>query len=217
MSTKALLSLLLPPVAYDSQQPRLAAELTAEGNALDATGASASNVLNAIAPFFANDLLTDWERVLNLTPGDDDGYQQRLDRVLIKLSETGGISIPYFITLASRIGYTITIDELQPFRAGENRCGDTIYIADIIFTWRVNVYGLDVPLYYFRAGTSRTGERLMTLGDQILESTLKELKPAHTFCYFLYESEMTYPLYLDGSFALDGGQAMTGFVEKETD
>lgn len=217
MSTKALLSLLLPPVAYDSQQPRLAAELTAEGNTLDATGVSASNVLNAIAPFFANDMLTDWERVLNLTPGDDDGYQQRLDRVLIKLSETGGISIPYFITLASRIGYTITIDELQPFRTGENRCGDTIYIADIIFTWRVNVYGLDVPLYYFRAGTSRTSERLMTLGDQILESTLNELKPAHTFCYFLYESEMTYPLYLDGSFALDGGQAMTGFVEKETD
>lgn len=214
MSTRTLLSLLLPPVAYDSQQPRLVAELTAEGNAFDATAQSAENVLNAVAPFFAGDLLADWERVLNLTPGDNDGYQQRLDRVLIKLSEMGGLSIPYFITLASRIGYTITIDELQPFRTGENRCGDTLYIADIIFTWRVNVYGLDVPLYYFRAGTSRTGERLMTLGDQILESTLNDLKPAHTFCYFLYESEMVSPLYLDGSFVLDGGQPMTGYVEK---
>ncbi|HBR2118686.1 TPA: phage tail protein, partial [Klebsiella quasipneumoniae subsp. similipneumoniae] len=74
-----------------------------------------------------------------------------------------------------------------------------------------------VPLYYFRAGTSRVGERLMTLGDKVLETTFNELKPAHTLCYFLYESEMTWPLYLDGSFALDGEQPMTGFVEKTTD
>ena len=57
----------------------------------------------------------------------------------------------------------------------------------------------------------------MTLGDKVLETTFNELKPAHTLCYFLYESEMTWPLYLDGSFALDGEQPMTGFVEKTTD
>lgn len=216
-NAKSLLSLLLPPVAYDTQQPALSAELSAEGSAFDATDESANNALNAVAPFFADNLLTDWERVLDVTPNEDDGYQQRLDRVLIKLSEIGGLSISYFINMASRISYTITIDELQPFRAGSNRCGDTLYIEDVIYTWRVNVYGLAVPLYYFRAGISRVSERLMTLGDKVLETTFNDLKPAHTFCFFLYESEMTYPLYLDGSFVLDGEQSLTGYVEKATD
>lgn len=216
-NAKSLLSLLLPPVAYDTQQPALSAELSAEGSAFDATDESANNALNAVAPFFADNLLTDWERVLDVTPNEDDGYQQRLDRVLIKLSEIGGSSISYFINMASRISYTITIDELQPFRAGSNRCGDTLYIEDVIYTWRVNVYGLAVPLYYFRAGISRVSERLMTLGDKVLETTFNDLKPAHTFCFFLYESEMTYPLYLDGSFVLDGEQSLTGYVEKATD
>ncbi|HBV3344969.1 TPA: DUF2313 domain-containing protein [Klebsiella pneumoniae] len=214
-NAKDLLSLLLPPVAYDTQQPALSAELSAEGNAFDATDESASNVLNAVAPFFSGNLLTDWERVLNVTPNADDGYQQRLDRVLFKLSETGGLSIPYFINMASRIGYTITIDELQPFRVGSSRCGNMLCIKDIIFTWRINVYGLEVPLYHFRTGISRVGERLVTLGDKLIETTFNELKPAHTFCYFLYESAMNYPLYLDGSFLLDGEQPMTGYIEKQ--
>jgi uncharacterized protein YmfQ (DUF2313 family) len=57
--------------------------------------------------------------------------------------------------MASRIGYTITIDELQPFRVGSSRCGDTLYIDDIIFTWRVNVYGLEVPLLFPRGDFPR--------------------------------------------------------------
>ncbi|MEX7299851.1 putative phage tail protein [Klebsiella pneumoniae] len=89
-------------MAYDTQQPALSAELSAEGNAFDATDDSANNALNAVAPFFADNLLTDWERVLDVTPNEDDGYQQRLDRVLIKLSEIGGLSIPYFITMAEQ-------------------------------------------------------------------------------------------------------------------
>jgi uncharacterized protein YmfQ (DUF2313 family) len=50
-NAKNLLSLLLPPVAYDTQQPALYAELSAEGNAFDATDESANNALNAVAPF----------------------------------------------------------------------------------------------------------------------------------------------------------------------
>ncbi|TKI08672.1 YmfQ family protein [Martelella alba] len=217
MSNKTLLAALLPPVAYDTAQPRLAAEINAEADMLDNVDSSANAALDGVTPFYAGDLLQDWERVLNITPKADSGYQERLDIILIKLSETGGLDIPYFINLAKSIGYTITIDELQPFRAGTSRCGDTLYIDDIIFTWRVNVYGLQVPIYYFRTGTSRVGERLMTLGDKILESTFNDLKPAHTLCYFRYASEIQDPLYLDGTALLDGEQPLTGYVEKDTD
>lgn len=212
-NNRLLLASLLPPVAYDSSQPVIAAELSADGKAFDDAYLSADNALNGVTPYFSADLIQDWERVLAITPETDSGYQQRLDAVLLKLSETGGLSIPYFIRLAESIGYTITIDELQPFRAGTSRCGEILYIPDIIFTWRVNIYGLDVPVYYFNAGSARAGDRLMTMGDRVIENTFNELKPAHTLCFFRYASEIQEPLYLDGSFILDGEQSMTGYIE----
>lgn len=219
MSTdyKTLLSLLLPPNAYSTQQKNITAELTAEGYVFNSTALSAASVIDAITPFDAGNLLSDWERVLGLTTVSEDPYQKRLDAVLIKLAETGGISSNYFISMAERIGYTITIDELQPFRTGSSRCGDTLYIEDIIFTWRINVYGLKITMYYFRPGISRIGENLMTYGDKVLESIFNNLKPAHTLCYFRYASEILEPFYLDGSENLDGVQELTGYLDKVTD
>ncbi|MGK3122922.1 YmfQ family protein [Candidatus Pantoea formicae] len=197
MSYRDLLARLLPPVAYHPDAPRINAELTAEGNAFDTAEAIAEKVLAAVTPFGADELLTDWERVLALTPATGDTWQQRLSRVLIKLAETGGLSREYFIRLAGSLGYTITIDEPQPFRTGSNSCGDTLYDKRIIFTWVVTVYGL-------------------TAHDELFESTLTSLKPAHTFVSFVYDYEFLTPLYLDGSFALDGAQPMTGYAEQTT-
>lgn len=45
MTFSTLLGLLLPPVAYDSQQPKIHAEMQAEGNELD----TASLLANAVA------------------------------------------------------------------------------------------------------------------------------------------------------------------------
>ncbi|GJL33258.1 phage tail protein [Enterobacter hormaechei] len=187
MNTKALLSLLLPPVAYDSEQPRLSAELTAEGAAFDATYSTAQNALNAVSPFYSSSLLADWERVLGVTPAEGAPYQQRLQRVLAKLSETGGLSIPYFAQMASRLGYTITIDEPQPFRAGVNRAGDRLWVRDIIWVWRVNIQNSGTQVYRFLAGSSAAGERLMSFGDPVIEDVFRDLKPAYTFCYFAYQ------------------------------
>lgn len=187
MSAKTLLGLLLPPVAYDTTQPRLAAELAAEGAVLDMAQQLSDRVLGAITPIYAQSLLTDWERVLDIAPTPDSNYQQRLGNVLIKIAETGGLSIPYFIRLASRLGYAITIDELHPFRTGTSRCGERLMVHDAIWTWRVNVFGTSAKKYYFRAGLSAVGERLMTFGDTVIESVFNDLKPAHTFCYFSYQ------------------------------
>lgn len=186
-STKELLSLLLPPGAYDSEQPRLSAELTAEAATFDATATTAAIALNAVTPFYAQTLLSDWERVLELIPAAGATYQQRLQRVLAKLAEVGGLSIPYFVQLAGRLGYTITIDEPQPFRAGVNRAGDRLWVADIIWVWRVNVQNSGTQVYRFRAGSSAAGEHLTSFGDPVIEEIFRDLKPAHTFCYFAYQ------------------------------
>jgi len=81
----------------------------------------------------------------------------------------------------------ITIDEPQPFRAGVNRAGDTLYAPEIIWVWRVNVKNSDTVVYHFRAGASAAGERLTSFSNQTIESLFNDLKPAHTFCYFTYE------------------------------
>ncbi|MFJ5428586.1 YmfQ family protein [Pectobacterium actinidiae] len=183
---QTLLGLLLP-APYDANGDILTAELSAEGAALDNSSTLATNALSGVTPFYAQNLLADWERVLAITPDEGSGYQQRLDNVLIKIAETGGLSISYFTRLASRLGYSITIDELQAFRAGVSRAGDHVLKDDFKWAWRVNVNGSRVKKYYFTAGLSVAGDRLMTFGDSVIESMLNDLKPAHTFIYFAYQ------------------------------
>lgn len=187
MSHYTLLNLLLPKVSYSPGQPVLAASLQAEARVFDDVENSAELAKGGVTPYMAMNLLSDWERVLGLTAQSGASYQQRQQRVLAKLAETGGLSIPYFTRLASSLGYTVTIDEPQPFRAGTNRAGDRLYIEDIIWVWVVNVKNSGTLVYCFRAGNSAAGERLTSFGDPVIEEVFQDLKPAHTFCYFAYQ------------------------------
>lgn len=208
MTKRDLLATLLPPVAYSPEQPLLDAELTAEGNALDKTNIFANRVLAGVTPLFAVDLLADWERVLNLVTADNIVYQKRLENVLIKISEIGGLSLPYFIHLAANAGYTITIDELEPFRAGQGRAGDYLYEEEIIWVWQVNIIGSEIPSYVFRAGESYAGESLEEFGDPVIETWFNDLKPAHTLCTFTYRRLSTGPFF-DGSRNYNGSLTYT--------
>ncbi|GHD63894.1 YmfQ family protein [Jeongeupia chitinilytica] len=182
-----LLALLLPPVSYAPTGSRIAAEQAAEGARLDAVQDSATRVAGGVTVFDARTLLTDWERVCGITAPAGAGYQQRQQAVLAKLAETGGLSIPYFIRLAAGLGYTITITEPQPFRAGTSRAGETLFHGDAIWCWRVNVSGGSNGLpYRFRAGQSGAGERLLAFGDPVLETIFNDLKPAWTYVDFAY-------------------------------
>ena len=58
-----LLKALLPPVSYDLAGPAIAAQLEAEGAALDDALAASLRVLSAITPDGDTGLLPDWERV----------------------------------------------------------------------------------------------------------------------------------------------------------
>ncbi len=207
-SKRDLLASLLPAGAYSPEQLALNAELTAEGNAFEKTDKTANNTLDGVTPLFSGDLLNDWERVLDLTPGDDDSWQKRLESVLVKLSETGGLSREYFIRLAASIGYTITIDELDPFRAGQGRAGDYLYEEEIIWVWQVNIIGSEIPSYVFRAGESYAGESLEEFGDPVIETWFNDLKPAHTLCIFTYRRRSTGPFF-DGSWNYDGSLTYT--------
>lgn len=184
---KSLLQQLLPPVSYSLDAPRLNAELDTEANCFDLIQASADRARKGVTPYFAESLLPDWERVLDLTSNAKLSYQQRLELMLVKLAETGGLSIPYFVQLAKKLGYDITIDEPVAFQVGINRVGDRLMHPDVLWVWAVNIFSSKVQHYRFRVGSSATGERLSFWADSVIENVFNDLKPAHTFCYFTYQ------------------------------
>lgn len=187
MSHANLLAQLLPPGSYAPNAKLLSVELKAEGAQLDAVQLSAQGLLNGVTPFLAGPILVDWERLLGLEPAG--GYQQRLQAVLAKLAETGGLSIPYFIELARAMGYAISINELQPFWVDYSHCDqDVIYEEDVIWVWQVLVDGSQGAVSYsFYADASCVGDRLLSFGDPVIEAVFEDLKPAHTFVYFAYQ------------------------------
>jgi len=189
MSHKSLLVDLLPPVSYDTGGSNILSELVAEGNLLDGAQLKAKSVVNAITPYRADQLIVDWERVLDLYVDASDSYQQRLEAVLQKLAETGGLSRPYFINLAARLGYSIVINELEPFYVDYGCVDrDQILPQDAVFIWQVVIFGGDHHrLYSFRCDLSCVGESLLSFGDPVIEAVFNDLKPAHTFVYFAYQ------------------------------
>ena len=143
-------------------------DMILEGQELDAEESRQANILLEIFPDTSTQMLSWWERVYSLSPAADATVQERQQAIVQAIRSTGGLSRDYFITLAAALGYTITIEELQPFMAGIGRAGDTIYISDIIYEWGVTTQS---------QGATK---------DTVLESLFNKLKPAHTAVYFTY-------------------------------
>jgi len=134
------------------------------------------------------ELLPDWERVAGL-PDKCSGVleetlQGRRNALLTKLTSTGGQSPAYFIELAASLGYTVTIEEFRPFRAGVSVAGDFLTNGPWVHTWLIRAP--EVSITEFRAGLSAAGERLRTWGNGALECKINQLKPAHTIALFAY-------------------------------
>lgn len=160
-------------------------DIALEGAALDIAQADGEMLLTEIFPDEAHNTLANWERVCGITSKSGQPLQYRRNAVLDKLRERGGLSKAYFIALAAIHGWTITIDELLPFMAGWNRCGDQLYEEEARWVWRVNV--ADTSAYYFRTGVSAAGERLSGwIANTTLEDMFEDLKPAHTAVIFNY-------------------------------
>lgn len=185
MNHQEILLGLLPPVSYARHAVGIRRQAEIDGRVWDDIAEHATRAVNGSFPNTSGDLLADWERVLGLS-GIGKSYSQRLSHVLLKINAIGGLSIPYFIQLAKSAGYTITIDEPQPFRVGQNRAGDRLAIEDVMFVWQVNVQSSTQTIWRFRAGASTAGEHLSYYADNVIENIFNDLKPAHTAVRFTY-------------------------------
>jgi uncharacterized protein YmfQ (DUF2313 family) len=153
-------------------------DIAMEGKQLDDTKTSAEQLLSEMYPQSADVTIADWERICGITPSGSDTLQTRQARILAKFRTHGGLSLPFFASLATTMGYTVTIEELL--------ANTDNYGAEGIFRWRITMSGGSAPVY-FRAGQSCAGDSLVT-GDVVnsLEAIFTDIKPAHTQVIFVY-------------------------------
>ncbi len=185
MTHADLLKRLLPPGAYDPNGPLLTAELEAEGAALDVAQVAAELILAEADPRTTSYLLPDWERVLGLPDvcvGVLPTIEQRRDAVVSKITMHGGQSRQFFIDLATRLGFSVSITEFKQYTVGSAvnalMCG-----WPWCFTWQINA-----PLDTVLRSTvmSAVSEPLSTWGNNLLECAITRFKPAHTIVQFSY-------------------------------
>ncbi|HHE9399055.1 TPA: putative phage tail protein [Haemophilus influenzae] len=190
---KKVLAKLYPPVSYDVNGERFLAQCEVDGNAFDRLQKSAVDLLQIIEPATSNTMLSDWEHLCGIKTDYTNNYQARVKRVIAKLNAIGGLSIPYFKRIAESIGYRIEIKEFSPLANDLPTTGDLAQFRNeardnLIFMWRVSVLNGDDNIVYFRAGSSFAGNHLVEFGDPIIEEFFRDLKPAHTYCYFAYQT-----------------------------
>lgn len=186
----AMLQNLLPLGLAWPRQPGTNMEnfLSALAVELNRVDTRVEDMLREAYPLTTSELLTDWERVTGL-PEECEGLaetvQRRREAVNQKLSMIGGQSPGYYINVAARLGYEITITEFRPFVAGDE-AGDPVYGDDWAYAWQVNAP--EETVKYFNAGEGNAGEPLATWGNTLLECVISRLKPAHTVVLFAYGS-----------------------------
>ena len=190
---KKVLAKLYPPISYDVNGERFLAQCEVDGNAFDRLQKSAVDLLQIIEPATSNTMLSDWELLCGIKTDYTNNYQARVKRVIAKLNAIGGLSIPYFKRIAESIGYRIEIKEFSPLANDLPTTGDLAQFRNeardnLIFMWRVSVLNGDDNIVYFRAGGSFAGNHLVEFGDPIIEEFFRDLKPAHTYCYFAYQT-----------------------------
>jgi uncharacterized protein YmfQ (DUF2313 family) len=170
------------PRETDTEQ---AAVVAAFAPAFERIDALASALLAGSLPGDNLDLLTEWEESLGLPDpcaGAAATVEARAAQVRARFIDTGGASVPYFIALASALGYDITIDEFTTSRFGKT-IGGTYGGEDWAHTWRVNIPAFNLLR---REMGDIMGEPYATWGSTIVQCEFLARKPAHTLLLFRY-------------------------------
>lgn len=147
----------------------------------------AANLISDLFPATTSSFLTEWENTLGLPDsctGPLPTAEQRRNAIVAKLTDEGGSSIDYYRRIAAAAGFTVTIKNYTPFRAGLGRAGDPVRGEDWAFAWEIQSTG--VAPVKFRAGQNCAGEPLANWGNGLLECLIRCRSPANTIPIFTY-------------------------------
>jgi uncharacterized protein YmfQ (DUF2313 family) len=153
-----------------------AARVQARANALLVDAFPASSV----------ELLPQWEATLGLPDpclGPAPTIAQRQQSVVAALTNLGGQSAAYMISVAASLGYSITIETFAPAVYGDSYGRD--YAGDAwADTWRVTAPSLVQTFATY--GQSYYGEYYSSWGSAVLQCVLNRIKPAQTVLQIVY-------------------------------
>ena len=147
------------------------------------TARSRNLVVDAF-PATTVELLPEWENTPDPCAGPSPTLGQRIAQVVARLTDSGGQSVAYFVELARRLGYDITVTQYAPSRFGR-RFGSLFGGEAWAHAWRVNA-----PQFTRRGitfGRSAFGEPFSTWGNTVLLCELQAAAPAHTILNFSYQ------------------------------
>jgi len=150
-----------------------------------------SDFLIELNPATTTQLIDAWEADVGI-PNECEPVATTLEQRRIavirklKLQGRGGASRAFFEFLASEFGYTATVNDCFPARAGRLRAGDRLF--GMLWLHWFQVQSENYVVTDFRAGANRSGERLREFYNSELECVIERSKPAHTRVQFLYGS-----------------------------
>lgn len=140
----------------------------------------AENLIEEADPRTTLELLSDWERVCGLDALDTVALRQIA--VVDKLTDIGGQSRAFFIAVALKFGFVITITEFRPYTC-ITPIDQGIYEEDCRYVWQVNAPETTVSEANCQSPCT---EPLRSWGNEILEALIRFRKPAHTTVIFAY-------------------------------
>jgi len=164
----SLLALLPPGEALTPDfESELAKVLRVTARSIDRLEQLAEFVVEDADPRVTTTFLEDWERLLGLPECGDlaESTAERRAAVVEKYTRAGDLTSASLIEAAATIGFEITIAD--GFANPDEHYFD------------VTVVGAALPITYFRASESRSGDSLGTFGDDRLTCLLDARKPAH--------------------------------------
>lgn len=186
-------------------QPLLSALLESLAVELARIDDRVGDALREADPRQSVELLEDWERLVGLPDEcspENPTIEERRAQVLQRLTSVGGLSAAYYEFLTAQLGYPSTVTKPLPFRVGRSRVGDALTNDfDVSFTVGMRVgealrnvgwlfyFNVEVPATaatVFRVGHSTVGEPLRDFSNELIECTIKKLKPAHAGVTFTF-------------------------------
>jgi len=165
---------------------RLLSALSEEFARIDAR---AGQVIDEADPRNTTELLVDWERVAGLSalsPLDGSllSTDQRRANLVSRITERGGQSPAYFIAMAARMGFVITITEFKEWTAGDS-VDAPFYGFDWNFAWRANVPVVNAKEW--SVDSTVDDPFAIWFEGLLLERALLDDKPAHTILLINYQ------------------------------
>lgn len=179
------LQALLPSGAAWSREPDavLTKLLLALADEFARVDARAEQLVEEADPRTTFELLEDWERIAGLPDpcvGAGQGTQQRRNAVTARLNTLGGQRPAYFIDVAAKLGYAVTVTEFRPHNCDDD-CEYLLYGDEWAYAWQVNAPLATAGDFGVEDGAD---DDLGYSGNTALTCTINRLKPAHSIVLY---------------------------------